>query len=128
MRIIIAGSRDFNDFELLDGVVIELIKDLKEQGYNTKREVLEIISGTARGADKLGERFADKYNLKVVRFPADWNIGKQAGYIRNSQMAEYASQDNELGMLIAFWNGSRGTKHMIDLAKKKGLRVEIISF
>lgn len=128
IRIIIAGSRDFNNFDYLDKIVLEVITNLKNEGYDTSRENLEIISGTARGADKLGEKFASKYNLKVVRFPADWSIGKAAGYIRNKEMAIYASQDKELGVLIAFWNGSKGTKHMIDLANDKGLRVEIFNF
>lgn len=109
--------------------MLELIKKLKAEGYDTNRNVLEIISGTARGADKLGEQFAEKYDLKVIRFPADWdNKGKAAGYIRNKEMAVYSSKDKELGVLVAFWNGSKGTKHMIDLANNYKLRVEIFNF
>lgn len=46
----------------------------------------------------------------------------------NEQMARYASE--VIGAsLIAFWDGiSKGTKHMIDLANKHGLRVFVIKF
>ena len=130
MRVIIAGSRDFNDYALLIGSTIKYIKSLKELGYNTSREVLEIVSGTANGADKLGEKFATQFNLKLKKFPAKWNeLGKRAGYVRNKEMAIYASEDSDLGVLIAFWDGeSKGTKHMIDLAKKQGLVVFVKKF
>ena len=128
MRVIIAGSRSFNDYEFLKTNCLNIFRQLKAEGYDTKRETLEIISGTANGADKMGERFAEEFNLKVVHFPADWNkYGKRAGYIRNEQMALYAKEDN--GVLIAFWNEtSKGTKHMIDLANKHRLRVFVVKF
>lgn len=68
--------------------------------------------------------------MELVRFPANWAaFGKRAGYIRNEQMAKYAVEDGSCGMLIAFWDGkSRGTKHMIDLANKHGLKVHVVSF
>lgn len=127
MRIIIAGSREFNDYNLLKTETLKIIKDLKSKGYNTKRENVEIISGTAKGADQLGERFAKEFNLKCVKMPAKWDeYGKRAGYLRNAEMSKYAKE--EIGVLIAFWNGSNGTKHMIDLATKDGLIVNIIEF
>lgn len=129
MRVIIAGSRDFNDYDFLEGQCLETITSLKDEGFDTRREFVEIVSGTAKGADRLGEKFAVKYGLKVNRKPANWDLGKRAGYIRNEEMAVYAKQDTELGVLIAFWDGeSKGTKHMIDLATKHGLRVFVIRF
>ena len=125
LRIIIAGSRDFNDYELLKKSAIEII---------TKKTILpdltRIVSGCARGADTLGERFAKEFGLEVKKFPADWNgLGKRAGYVRNAEMAKFAVEDDNDGMLIAFWDGqSRGTKHMIDLATRYGLEVHVVSF
>jgi len=83
-----------------------------------------VVSGTARGADKWGERYARRFNYIITKFPADWNkYGKSAGYIRNKQMAEYADH------LIAFWDGeSKGTKHMINLATKQGIIVDVIEY
>ena len=82
---------------------------------------IEIVSGTANGADKLGEKFAKENGYPIKQFPADWDKnGKGAGYIRNAQMAEYADA------LIVFWDGkSKGTKHMIDLAKRANLKLKI---
>lgn len=125
LRVIIAGSRDFNDYELLKKSAIEII---------TKKTMLpdltRIVSGGARGADTLGERFANEMGLEISRFIPDWDgLGKRAGYVRNAEMAKFAVEDDNDGMLIAFWDGqSRGTKHMIDLAKRYGLEVHVVNF
>jgi len=114
-KIIIAGSRNFNDYNLLDKICKKLI---------TNNKMIEIVSGGAYGADKLGERYAKSNKLKVKVFKADWDrFGKSAGYRRNVKMAEYADA------LIAFWDGkSKGTFHMINIAKEKGIGVTVIDF
>lgn len=115
-KVIIAGGRDFNDYEFLKRKCDSLLRYKKE-------EEIEIVSGTARGADSLGERYARERGYKLTQFPADWDkFGKRAGYLRNGQMADYANA------LIAFYNGSKGTGHMIDLAKEKGLEVRICTY
>jgi hypothetical protein len=115
MKVIIAGSRNFNDYNLLKSSCDNLL---------TQFTNIEIVSGTARGADKLGERYAREKGYDIKEFPANWDkFGKSAGYIRNDEMAQYAD------MLIAFWDGtSKGTKHMIDLANKRGIKVEIVNY
>ena len=128
MRIIIAGGRDFNNFNLLESETIKILKQLKSEGcYNTKLDIT-IVSGTASGADRLGERFAYKYDLKIQRFPANWELhGKNAGYKRNQQMSTFVKEDD--GVLIACWNGkSKGTKHMIDIATNDGLKVFVVNY
>ena len=119
VRIIIAGSRNFCDYNLLATSVKEYLDTLDNSN-------IVIISGTARGADQLGERFANEYGIQTKRFPANWNeYGKSAGPIRNRQMAEYAAEGH--GVLFAFWDGkSRGTKNMIDLAKRYKLELHVI--
>lgn len=117
-RVIIAGSRDFDDYELLNSVVKEKLRDYKN---------IKIISGGCSGADTLGERFAKENNLDLKVFQAEWKkYGRAAGPIRNKAMAQYASQvDNCL--LIAFPVGSsRGTRNMISLAKEHGLDVHVV--
>lgn len=128
MRVIIAGGRDFDSFELLKSEAIKIFKQLKTESYYNTKDDITIISGTARGADKLGEQFANKYHLKCERFPANWDkFGKSAGYKRNQHMSTFAKEDN--GVLIAFWNGSsKGTKHMIDIATRDGLRVFVVEY
>ena len=115
MKVIIAGGRNFNDYDKLC--------QFCDNALSNQTEV-EIVSGTARGADKLGEKYAKDNGYLVKKFPADWDkYGKSAGYKRNAQMAEYADA------LIAFWDGkSRGTKHMIDLAMDANLKVKISYF
>lgn len=112
-KVIIAGSRTFNDYELLKSVCNKLI-----------HERIEIVSGTANGADKLGERYAKEFGHTIKYFPADWNkYGKAAGYKRNAEMAKYSE------VLITFWDGkSKGTKHMIKLAKDCKLEIHITIF
>jgi hypothetical protein len=85
---------------------------------------ITIISGTAKGADRLGERIAEDYDLKLIRMPADWNThGKAAGYVRNKDMAEIATH------ALIFWDGeSRGTKHMIILATQYKLLTVVERF
>ena len=130
MRIIIAGSRDFNDYNLLRSEGLRIIGELKAEGFDAGRNVVEIVSGGARGADTLGEKFANTYGLKIKKFIPDWDgLGKRAGFVRNAEMATYAKQDSQLGVLIACWDGkSRGTKSMIDLAKKHELRIFVIKY
>lgn len=124
LRIIVAGSRCFNDYELLKKEVVNIVKS-----SNKPKQFIKIISGKAKGADTLGERFAKEFRLEVKEFPADWDrLGKKAGYVRNAEMAKFAADEN-YGILIAFWDGkSRGTKHMIDLAEKYGLEIHIVRF
>lgn len=81
-----------------------------------------IISGHAAGADALGERYALEHGIDMELYPAEWTkYGRMAGAIRNDEMASSS------GALIAFWDGkSRGTKIMIEKARKKGLTVTIV--
>lgn len=128
LRVIIAGSRDFNDFPMLMSKCTDILSGIANTNNNIDK--VRIVSGTARGADQLGEQYAKLVGYEVSRFPADWNnLGKRAGYVRNAEMAKFAVKDGNYGVLVAFWDGkSKGTKHMIDLANKHGLEVHIVNF
>lgn len=128
LRVIIAGSRDFDDFPKLMNSCIDILFKITEQHNDLYK--IRIVSGAARGADQLGEKYAKIAGYEVSRFPADWDgLGKRAGYVRNAEMAKFAVADGNYGVLIAFWDGkSKGTKHMIDLAEKKDLEVHIVRF
>lgn len=116
MKVIIAGSRDFNDYSKLKESCNHLLSKNKDTN-------VEIVSGTAQGADTLGEQYASEKGYKLTQFPAEWDkYGKGAGFRRNVLMAKYSDY------LIAFWNGkSRGTHHMINTAKKHGVNIKIIN-
>lgn len=117
MKLIVAGSRTFDDFELLNRECTQFI--CAETTIPPT-----IISGTANGADKLGERFAKRFNLPLLQFPANWDkFGKRAGIVRNEEMAKVATH------AIVFWDGtSKGSSHMIATAKKYNLILKIIQF
>lgn len=118
MRLIIAGGREFNDYRLLEDEVNRFIGQEKN---------VTIISGLARGADKLGCQYAGDYGLDLEGFAAEWKkdgyFDRGAGLKRNKLMAKNADA------LIAFWDGeSRGTMHMIDYAHEKGLKVKVVKY
>ena len=111
MRTIIAGSRN------TQMAVHKVFKAIEHCGF----PVTEIVSGCGGNVDHAGEYVADVKHLTLHRFPADWvKYGRKGGPMRNRQMAEYADA------LIAIWDGkSKGTKNMIDEAKKRGLSVYV---
>jgi hypothetical protein len=120
-RVIVAGSRDFDDYELVR-------KSLDEILVNMPPSSTCIVSGTARGADMLGERYAKERGYKIAPFPAKWrdekgNYDPGAGYARNAQMAEAGTH------LVVFWDGvSKGTKNMLSEAGVRNIPVRIIRF
>lgn len=117
-RVIIAGTRNFSNYELLKEKCDNILSAKRKDSH------IVILSGTAKGADRLGERYARERGFLLRRFPADWDKdGNKAGPIRNAKMADNADA------LIAFWDGtSRGTAHMIMTAKEKGLATRVINY
>ncbi len=118
-RIIIAGSRTINEYEL-----IERWMDHYTRFIINDREC-EVVSGGADGPDTLGELWAQRNGLPIVRFPVNWIVKgkfhKGAAFIRNIRMAEYGTH------LVAFWDTvSHGTKQMIDQARLRGLNVKVV--
>lgn len=114
VKVIVAGGRDFNDYNRLRKVLDSLFSI----------DYIQIVSGGARGADRLGERYAIERYIGVKRFPADWDkYGYSAGPRRNKQMADYGDY------LVAFWDGkSKGTRNMIDQAIKRNLKIVVIRY
>lgn len=108
-KVIVAGGRDFDDYELMKKKLDNILQN---------KTNIQIVSGTARGADRLGERYAEERGYSIKRFPADWkNHGLSAGPIRNERMAKYSDA------CACFWNGiSSGTASMIRLSKKYKLK------
>ena len=113
MKVIIAGTRDYTDYN-------ELVDTVKRTCWT----ITEVVSGGAKGADALGEQYAKTYNIPLTVFKADWNKhGKAAGPIRNREMAKYADG------LIAFWDGvSKGTGNMITEATNAGIKTHVLHY
>lgn len=116
IKIIIAGSRDFNDYKKLKSQMDLILS------YYDKMKEITIISGGCRGADALGEKYAVENNIKVEIFKPDWHrYGLAAGPIRNEQMVVNCD------CVICFWDGkSSGTKSMIEFTKKHNKTLKIV--
>lgn len=115
MKLIIAGSRN-----LLNegGYWFDELDQFREKlRYNSKKEITEVVCGMAKGADTIGKEWAEKHNIPVKEFPADWEkYGKAAGPIRNKQMADYA----DTAIVIYNPDVSKGSKNMVEQMKKIG--------
>jgi len=120
LRLIVAGSRNFEDYQLLESSLDEFI-ELHSLGDPDPGVI--IISGLAKGADLLGVQYAKQRGYQVEEFPANWKLGRSAGPKRNLEMAKSANA------CIVFWDGvSKGTAHMIELAKKFQLKMLVINY
>jgi hypothetical protein len=113
VKMVICGGRDYifglAEIAWLDAVIAYLA--------SLGKEVSEVVSGAARGADCCGEMWAKMRDIPIKRFPADWNThGKSAGYRRNEEMAEYPE-------VCCVFPGGRGTSHMSSLSAQYGLKV-----
>lgn len=117
-RIIIAGCRDFENYNLAKEYIDFCISNLK------KNYELIFMSGNCKGTDMLGEQYAKENGCKLELYPANWKkYGKYAGPKRNEQMAQICDY------VICFWDGkSRGTKSMIDYSLKlnKPIKIKMI--
>lgn len=129
-KVIVAGTRHFEDYSLLEEKLDYYLSD--------KLPNVEIVSGTAKGADQLGERYATERNLPVKKFPANWypngkgdrlskgayeGLDRSAGPKRNADMAKYADA------LILFWDGkSSGAKSMLGLAERYNVVTRVIRY
>lgn len=146
LTLAIIGSREFEDYKLLSDTVKryfclprmqECEADYLEDEFKIFPYYLlfnKFVSGGAKGADSLGKRFctlynkhAQRYNLpdriEIQEFIPDWDqYGKQAGFLRNEEIISAAD------VVLAFWNGSNGTKHSIGLAKEQKKPTIIIYF
>lgn len=115
MRILICGDREWNNKKSIYDYVKTLPKDTV------------IIEGEANGADKLSRICGEELGLEVLKFPAKWEIyGKAAGPIRNQQMLDEGRPEK----VVAFHHDlskSRGTKDMVERARRKGILTEIIT-
>ena len=114
-RIVVAGCRDYDNYEEAKQYIDQCISRIR----NTNKII--ILSGCAKGADSIGERYALENGFEIERYPAEWkSYGKKAGPIRNKKMAEACD------IVICFWDGqSRGTKSMISCAEKLGKTVYV---
>lgn len=121
IRVIVCGTRTFDDWDLLSKKLTHLLSELKPP--------LVICTGAAKGADELAEKWAFRHKHTVMRFHPDWDkYGKRAGPIRNAEMVTFALE-RKPAFMVAFWNGeSSGTKDMIERCHKTKIRSVIVEY
>lgn len=114
MRILFCGDREWANYKAVADVMADLVPDV-------------VIEGEARGADSMARDAAEYFGIPVERYPAQWNTyGRAAGPIRNKQMLDEGKPD----LVVAFHNNieaSKGTKNMVEQAKKRGIPVKVIT-
>lgn len=112
-KLAVVGSRNFADRVVLDRVL---------DGYRATHPDLTIISGAARGADTLAADYARKHSLGLVEYAQAEDIQAIAsGPLRGRQIVDAAEE------MVAFWEESRGAKSSIELARKKGIPVRVVT-
>ena len=113
MKAAIIGSRSFDNYNL----VCETLSEYENQ-------ITLMVSGGAKGADKLGEKWAKEKNKEVLIFYPEWEkYGKSAGFRRNKDIIENSD------IVFAFWDGqSKGTQSSIELSKKLNKELKIIKW
>lgn len=111
-RLLIAGSREMKarlaGYALIDWFVRN--RDLGALGHGVGGIVDEVVSGNANGSDSIGEEWAMQHYIPVAHFPAAWELGNHAGFLRNEEMGKVGTH------LLAFHlANSKGTADMISI-------------
>jgi len=118
-KLIVAGGRDFNDYELLSNRLLAIVNEGDLKNYD-----VSIVSGMAQGADALAVRFATEHNVTLHKFYANWDkYGRRAGFLRNEQMAGFAD-----GLLAFHDKASKGTAHMIKTMRMQSKPTYVINY
>lgn len=119
VRVLVCGSRTFAS---QDAVTIVLDGISRQYGGN-----ITIIHGAARGADTLADKWAQANGVPVMAFAAQWTkYGKRAGFLRNTQMLEEGKPHIVWAFVDKPLEDSRGTKMMVDIARKAGVHCEVV--
>lgn len=112
MRVIVCGSRNWTSRRWIQSILLSLPGDTT------------IIEGECRGADLIAREIAEELNMTIEPHPAEWDkLGKRAGPLRNQAML-----DSGADLVLAFHKDlsqSKGTKHMIEIARKNDIPVMI---
>lgn len=119
MRILVTGSREWDDMDSIEAAINAVLLETQSR----PRDVF-LIHGGARGADTWAGRVAKKLGLREIIMPANWEAyGKAAGPLRNNWML-----DLEPNIVLAFHpdlKSSRGTRHCVEQARRRGIPVRL---
>ena len=118
MRILITGSRGWEDWQ----TIAKAMADEILAAGASKEDTIIVHGACPKGADKLADIIAKRWEANIESHPADWNThGKAAGFIRNSHMVNLGAD-----VCLAFIkDGSNGATHTANEAQKAGIRTVI---
>ena len=113
MRILVTGSRDWDDEEAIFTAFYPYFSEIKDH--------ILVSGGCPNGADMMAEHLWLQYGGTLERHPADWKqFGKSAGFRRNAEMVELGAD-----ICLAFIkNQSKGASMTAGLAFQNGIPVE----
>lgn len=112
--LVVSGSRNYNNPNII-------AKHL--QSALQKQPNLVLVSGGAKGADRLVQQWAANNHVPCLVVPAKWHqFGKAAGPIRNNFMLAMGH-----GLLAFPLASSKGTLSVIKSAKKLGLPTKVVA-
>ena len=118
MNVLVCGSREWTDRKVMRFVLSDELTKL-DPGLHYD---ITILHGACRGADLMAADLL-KHSIYTLRaFPADWKThGRKAGILRNLAML-----DENPVLVLAFVKGeSRGTRHTIGEAQRRGIRTVV---
>lgn len=123
MRILITGSRDWADYDMLTTTMVEAVRSHIEQrpelGTGATDWVTVVHGDCPTGADRMAQSFCEQVTFwETERHPADWaRYGKRAGFVRNAEMVALGAD-----VCLAFIkNESRGASMTASFAEQAGI-------
>lgn len=118
MRILITGSRDWDDFHAVENSILGALYDAEVSPYDD--DIVVVHGDCPTGADAAADQVGRLWGFEVEAWPADWDShGKAAGPIRNQQMVNAGAD-----LCLAFPLGeSRGTRDCVRRADAAGIPV-----
>jgi hypothetical protein len=117
MKVLVCGSRDFDNYRLVDEVL---------DANHRIHKITELIEGGALGADRFARIWAQNNYVPFRTFHADWALGAKAGPLRNAQMLKEGKPDKVFAFINKPWEHSRGTRDMVRKARKASVDVLVI--
>lgn len=117
MLIVVCGSRKFDNPLTVTAEIVKRMQQLQPED--------EVHHGDAPGTDRIADHALKAAGRVSVPHPANWAVyGSRAGIVRNKELLDIPP-----GLVIAFWNGhSKGTRHMIDQARKRFIPLELHTY
>lgn len=118
MKLLVCGNRDYPDYHAIAKVL---------DGLHRSRPISQLIEGGALGADRFARYWANKNDIPVRTFDAQWQLyGRSAGPMRNRQMLIENKPDQVIAFLNKSLKRSIGTANLIMQARRYQIPVSII--